>query len=419
MRRITPRVCAASIVLLVMAMATAAPPEHWEVGRLAFENGDYASALASFVAARDAGLDGPAVHYNIAVSQYKLGRYRQAAQTFGLLADRFPAMRGLAEYNLGLVSYRLGESAGARRHFLRAYELSSDEPKIRILASQRLRELGPEVRSAPRWRGALGIRAGHDDNVTLRDEAGLPAGTTTESPMIDFFAVIQGPWDGRNGVRFDGSIYTIKYFDASDFDQSELRGAVFYDWRPGEWRFQAGVHASTSTLGGDSFDRKAGVHARAVRYLGRSAAIDLRYAYDEVSDGDALFAGIEGSRQQLDLRYVWHTDGHRVQLRYWLERNDRADPAVSPDRNRLGLDYGYRPGRGLGYEAGIDLRNSDYGDLVTPRDEDLLTLWGAVTYTFATDWTVLLEYRVADNDSTDETYSYDRSQVTLGLQKIF
>jgi tetratricopeptide (TPR) repeat protein len=419
MRRTAPRVCAASIMLLVMAMATAAPPEHWEAGRLAFANGDYASALEAFAAARDAGLDGPAVHYNIAVSQYKLGQYRQAAQTFSLLADRFPAMRGLAEYNLGLVSYRLGARADARRHFLRAHELSSDDPKIRVLASQRLRELGPEVRTASRWRGALGMRAGHDDNVTLRDEAGLPAGTTTESPMIDFFAVIQGPWDRRSGIRFDGSIYTIKYFDASDFDQSEVRGAVFYDWRPGDWRFQAGVHASAGTLGGDSFDRKAGVHARAVRYLGRNTAIDLRYTYDDVSDADALFAGIEGSRQQLDLRYIWHTDWHRVQLRYWLETNDRADPAVSPDRNRLGLDYAYRPGKGLGYEAGIDLRNSDYGDLDTPRDEDLLTLWGAVTYKFATDWTVLLEYRVADNDSTDETYSYDRTQVTLGFLKTF
>lgn len=419
MGRIAPRVSAVAIMLLVLATATAAPPGDWEAGKRAFESGDYVSALESFEAARDAGLEGAAVHYNIAVSQYKLGRYPQAAKTFSLLADRYPAMHGLAEYNLGLVSRRLGERAAARRHFLRAYELSPDDPKIRILASQRLRELEPELRSTSRWRGALGIRAGHDDNVTLRDEAGLPAGTTTASPMIDFFGVIQGPWDEHSGIRFDGSIYTIRYLDADDFDQSELRGAVFYHWGPGEWRFRAGVHASAGTLGGDSFDRKAGAHARAVRYLGRSASIDLRYTYDDVSDADALFAGIEGSRQQLDLRYLWYSDGHRVQLRYWLETNDRADPAVSPDRNRLGLDYGYRPGTGLGYEAGVDLRNSDYDELVTPRDEDLLTLRGAVTYTFAADWTVLLEYRVADNDSSDATYSYDSTQVTLGLLKTF
>jgi hypothetical protein len=320
---------------------------------------------------------------------------------------------------LGLVARRLGDVTEARAHFLRAYELSPDDRTIRVLASRRLRELEPDVRTASRWTAAVGVRAGDDDNVALRDEAGLPSGTTVESPMTDVFVSIQGPWNGRSGFRLDGSAYLIKYFDADEFDQSEVRGGVFYEWRPDEWRIQIGPHASAGTLGGDAFDRKAGGSARLVRYVGRSAAIDLRYTYDDVSDAGSLFAGIAGSRQQFDARYRWYADGRRLQLRYLLETNDRADPGVSPDRNRFAVDYRYQPEAGWGYEAGIDFRNSDYGDLATPREEDLLTIRGGLTYTLPNDWLALLEYRHSDNDSTDESFSYDRAQIMLGATKFF
>jgi hypothetical protein len=247
----------------------------------------------------------------------------------------------------------------------------------------------------------------------------LPLGTTTASPMADFFAVVQGPWDQRSGIRFDGSVYAVKYFDADEFDQTEVRGAVFYDWRPNAWRLQIGAHAAAGTLGGDAFDRKAGAHALVARELGPSAVIDLRYTYDDVSDADAIFAGIEGDRQLLELRYRWYQGGHRVQLRYSRETNDRLDPAVSPERNRYSVDYGFRPARGFGYEAGIDFRNSEFDRLATPREEDLLTLWGTLTYAFRAHWTAVLDLRVADNDSTDPIYSYDRTQITLGVLRTF
>jgi tetratricopeptide (TPR) repeat protein len=407
------------MLLLAATVAFATSAGHWEAGKEAFSTGDYANALASFEAARDAGLDTPAAHYNIAVSQFRLGLYEQADRGFASLGQRFPAMRGLSEYNRGLVALRLGDRASARRHFLRAYDLSIDDATLRTLAVQRLRELEDDLPRVSRWQGAVGVRAGFDDNVALRDEAGLPAGTTTDSPMLDLFAVVQGPWDGRSGFRLDGSIYTVKYFDADDFDQSEVRGAVFYDWRGDDWRFQLGAHAGAGTLGGDSFDRKLGAHGRAVRYLGRNSLIDLRYNYDDVSAADSSFEGIEGSRQQLDLRYRWYLDDHRVQVRAWRETNSRADASVSPKRFRLGLDYGFRPTAGLGYAAGVDLRNSEYDQLEPRRDEDLLTIWGMLTYALEKDWLMSLEGRFADNDSSDEEFSYRRLQLTLGLLKTF
>jgi hypothetical protein len=327
-------------------------------------------------------------------------------------------MEGLAEYNLGLVANRQGRRDDAALHFLRAYKVSDNE-KIKILASNRIRELEPEQRTISRWSSAFGIRAGNDDNVALRDEAGVPVGTTTESPMVDAFASVIGPRNGRDGLRFRGSAYIIKYADADDFDQSELQAGGFYEWRRRNWRAEFGAHATTSTLGGDSFDRKLGADARIVRYFGDNNVVDLRYTYDDVSEGDAVFAGITGSRQRIDARYRWYRQTHRVQLRYVVESNDRIDPGVSPERTAFIADYRFRPLQGIGYEAGVELRNSDYAETATPRDEELLSLFGTLSYAFSNDWSILLNFRRSENDSTDPVYSYDRLQFTLGAMKIF
>lgn len=391
----------------------------WNAGKQAYRDGDYASALVFFETARDTGLDGPAVHYNIAVSQYKLGRYAAADATFEIIARRFPKMRALAEYNLGLTATQLGGDADARAHFRKAYELSAGDRTLRVLASRQLRVVEPEAHTASRWSGAFGVRAGNDDNVALLDETALAAGTTTDSPMVDVFAAFSGPWKGRKGLRVEGSAYMIKYMDADDFDQSEIQGGVFYEWRPANWRLQFGVQAGTGAVGGDAYDRKVGPRARVVHYFGRNANIDLRYRYDDVTEADSVFAGLAGTRQVVDARYRWYRDGHRVQLRYVLETNDRLDAGMSPDRNRFRVDYRYQPERGFGFEGGFDLRNSNYDDLATPRDEDLTTLRGALTYMFDNNWLVLLEYRSSSNDSTDPLYDYDRGQATLGLLKYF
>jgi hypothetical protein len=77
------------------------------------------------------------------------------------------------------------------------------------------------------------------------------------------------------------------------------------------------------------------------------------------------------------------------------------------------------PLQGIGYETGVELRDSEYADITTPRQEDLVTVFGTLSYAFSNDWSILFEYRQSDNDSTDPTYSYDRRKFTLGAMKIF
>lgn len=409
----------AYLVLGFAGPASALAADAWESGKQAFEAGNYAASLELFETARDQGLDSPAVHYNIAVSQFSLGRYEAAGDTFSLIARQFPQMRGLAEYNLGLVARRLGDTGAARTRFLRAYELSPDNRTIRVLASRRLREIDPEIRVASRWNGAFGIHAGADDNVGLLDDTGLSAGATTDSPMAELFATIQGPWDGASGFRVNATAYLAKYPDADQFDQFEIRAGILYDWRPDDWRVQLGMHAGSSTLGGDAFQRKFGARARLLRRINDNASIDVSYSYDDIEDADTLFSGIAGSRQQLEAGYRWHKDSHRVRLRVRLEHNDRLDPGVSPARNHFSVDYRYEPETGLGFEAGVDLRDSDYDDLALTRTEDLRTLRGALTYMLPSNWLIMVETRVSENDSSDDTFSYSRTQIMFGGTRLF
>lgn len=416
------RIIATAALLLHCAIALSAAADvarDWAAGEQAFAAGDYESALVFFELARDAGQQGVAIHYNIAVCQFKLARYENARGTFRLIADNYPRMRGLAEYNLGLVERRLGNSRAAQAHFIRAWELSPADDKVRALAVAMLDEVEPEGESAPSWYGSFGLRAGHDDNVALRDSLGLPAGVTAESPMADVFVTLRGAPAFLGRFVLDSSAYAVAYPDAGDFDQSEFRLGGLYVWRPADWRLEASAHFVYGMLGGSGLERELALGGRALRYLDDHSDLELRYRYDDIEEDDALFAGIAGSRQRLDIRYRWYRDDHTVVVRLGAESNDRRDPGVSPSRTRFKADYRYQPDDAWAFEAGLSFRASDYDDLATPRNEDLTTLGAALTRTVAKVWLFELQYQYSENDSSDPAFSYERNLITLGVLRTF
>ena len=330
-------------------------------------------------------------------------------------------MAGLAEYNLGLVSQRMGDTRTAAEHFLRAYRLSENNEKIRVLASNQLAGVEPDEQPAPDWSGAYGVRAGYDDNIVLRDTAGISSGETTESPMLDVFASVSGPFSGQlGGVQIEGSAYAIRYFGADDFDQNEITAGARYEWQPGRWRFAAGANVGAGWLGGDAFDRRLGLGVEGYRSLGGNAAVKLAYYYDDINEGDDLFDGISGKRQHIVARYRrYSADGRRLLLRFRHEDNDRRDPGVSPTRTGVSFDYRYLPDTGWGYEAGASYRRSRYADVAASRTERLVAVRSALTRHLARHWILLVEYRYSNNDSGDPEFSYDQNLLTIGAMRTF
>lgn len=411
----------AGILLLVYLVPAGAQTsaDAWSSGSQAFEQGDFSTALIFFESAREAGQTGPAVHYNIGVSQYKLGQYDKSRHTFEMIAKRYPKFLALSEYNLGLIAEKQGYRKTALKHFQTAYDLSADDETLSALSATMLARTGPDSEPAPGWYGVIGMRAGYDDNVALRDELGLPAGTTAESPMADIYGSLEKPFTDNGDFRFDASVYAVRYFDLEEFDQNAIQAGVAYDHDFGQWRTRVAAIAAYGTLGGDGFDQTGNLSFRLDRRLTQSSSIGIRFRYDDVSAAETIFSGIEGLRQRLDVNYRWYFDDRSLFVNVQVEKNDRSDPGVSPSRNKIGFNYRFSPMDGWGYEFGAEYRSSDYDDLVPARTEDLVTLRAGVTRMLTQNWQILAAYRYAENESSDTTFAYERNVMTLAVMRLF
>lgn len=418
------------LLLIVTLLAAAGLPAAnaadaataWAEASDAYAAGNYTDALHLFREARAAGQRGPAVVYNIAVCEYRLGAYAAARASFTELDERFPAMRPLAQYNLGLVALKLGDRDAAAGHFRSSYFLADEDVKLRAMSSTMLRRLVGETLPESTWLRLVSLRGGYDDNVILQDKTGLAPDLEAESPFVEIFGTLSGPYGGGSdggGLRLDAGFLLLGYADADDFDQASLHLGGVYEWRRDRWQAEAMAHAGTTALGGDGFDRSLRVGARVTYRLDARRSVQLRYRYDDVTALDSLFDGIDGSRQRLDARYRWYDAGRRLHIGLTQESNDRADPGVSPDKTRLDVDYGYEPDVGWGYGIGGELRASEYGGIEPSRDEDLVELEFSVTRYTESGWQFFARFVRADNDSSDPPFSYERNQVSVGAYRIF
>jgi tetratricopeptide (TPR) repeat protein len=397
-------------------VAAASPDADWESGKSAFAAGDVASALVFFESARDQGQQGPAVHYNIAVCQYELGDYVAARDTFRHVAVNFPALLGLAEYNVGLAEQRLGNTVAAQRQFINAYR-HSDDKTVKALAASQLRDIDQDA--SPGWHGTVAMQVGFDDNIALRDSLGLPAGQTGESPMADLFASLNAPLPGDVGLSFDTSFYAITYTDENDYDQAELRLGLRHRASPGDWRLDSGLYATGGTLGGDRFNDEANAEFRATRYLGDEASFELRLRYDDVRGATPIYSGIDGSRSRVDLGYRWFRVPHYLVVQVGIENNSRTDPGASASRQRLRTMYIYQLNDRWEIETSLSLRSSDFDDLAEPRGEDLAYIAVGASYRPDDNWLVSARYQYSDNDSSDPVFTYRRNQFTIGFRRLF
>lgn len=386
-------------------------------GSRAFADGDYLRALAAFQSARDMGSPGPAVHYNIGVCNYRLGNYPQAAEAFEMVAG-FPRMRSLGQYNLGLVRLRQNRDAEARRLFEQA-KAGANDPKIAQLADSALQRTRPPADSSPAWTRFVDFSIGHDSNVALVDDATFPIGQSVDSSFTELVAVLSGPASSSSRLRFDGSVYSVRYADAGEFDQSALRVGGVYRWSAAAWRFEVGPHFSYSTLDGDGFEERLGAGIDLKRGIGPATVLGIRAVHDEVGEGDSRFAFVEGSRTQLRVTVDRYSPRGRLTIAYDFEDNDRLEPGVSPQRGRFSLRYRHSMNPYWEADVWIAQRSAEYDDLPTTRNEDLTELSMGFFRDLGRGWQVSGSYLWADNDSTVAALSYTRNRISLGLIKNF
>ena len=383
----------------------------------AFEQGDYAQALGLFQQARAAGVDSAALHYNLGVCQYRVGDYAAAESTFRSLAERFPELRNLGEYNRGLALRALHRPAEAAVAFERAR--ATDDERLAALAATALADLRTNAPVSPsRWLGYLDFALGHDDNVALLDDLSLPAAVSASSALHELLGYASRRFAGVP-LRLDFSGYLVRYPDAEQFDQDALHVDAAFEWSAGSWRLGAGPHLGQTTLDGAGFERTFGAGLRATRSLGSRLSLELRYWYDDIESLTTRFDYVAGTRHRLRFGLERRGAGGRMRIVYDVDSQDRASPNVSPERGRISVGFARRIHERWSVEGGLAYRTSRYAELAVPREEQLVEMAAVARRELAAGWVLNAEYRWADNDADVEQYSYTSNRISLGLSRSF
>ena len=414
---------AAALVAVESAAQEVSPgpaSEHFAVASAAFAREDYALALTEFRAAIAAGSAGPAARYNAAVCEYRLGNYAAAAASFRELGLAFPEMQDLADYNLGLSQYRQDEPALARESFLSAAD--SEDPQIATLAGAmlaRLPEASPAAAAAPRWFGMIDFGLGHDDNVALIDPLVLPAGESVESPFAELSLYGAGPITAGGAWQLSTSLYLIDFEDAPVYDQRIVQLGAAYESAVGNWFVSAGPRVARSDIGGDGFERSAGAAATASRPIASAARVQFVLAYDSADELDDRFAYIAGDRRSLGLRFDKTFSRARLILEYHAIADDRLGAGVSAERDLYRLTWRQPWGASWTGNLHLEHRATDYDRLVPARKEDRIQAGVRAVRRVGDDWQIGVDYRFADNDSSDATFSYERHRIAVGGSRLF
>jgi tetratricopeptide (TPR) repeat protein len=411
-----------ALLVCVAAIGTsfAAAASTFDEAGSAFAAGDYARALDLFEAVRAAGDDAPALHYNIGVCQYKLGHFVDAEATFRQIAERFPSLRNIAEYNRALALTALGRH-GAAREALDAAQAGAD-PTVAQLANALRRRLDALEAAEPArqaWNGLVDAAAGHDDNVALIDELSLPAGQSADSSFRELLSVASRDFGAQRLFRLDLAGYFVRFQDVPDYDQDWIRVGGEVSWSAGAWRIAAGPRLAASALGGNGFDRELGVSVLASRSLGEQARFEVRGAYDSVDSLDSRYDYVAGSRRQMGLLFDLAAGKGRLRVGLESEINDRDSASVSSDRWRALLRYRRALAPRWSLDGYLAYRTSRYSELPVPREEDLTELDVVTQRALGRGWLLAFDYRYSNNDSTATGYAYTAARLSAGIGKAF
>jgi tetratricopeptide (TPR) repeat protein len=420
----------AALMCLAAAMPAARAADapgmpDFEAGVASYRSGDYAQALAAFLAARAAGLDIANLHVDLGLTYYKLGRYAEARSAFERVRQ-FPDYVAIADFHLGLIAARLGEDARAAELW-RSVERGPEGP-ARDRADIALDRLG----RVPPPSAYLLLAAGRDSNPALLDESIQPAGGS-ESTDVELFGAFDYPLAGdataATVVRAGG--YLRDYFADNGLDQRGLFAGVSRERVTASRRREFFLDASATYLDGERFvdTFTAGVQGIPAR---RASGLALRGQLSRLAAAGS-YRHLEGWRLRAETELTGKPGPARMRAGYQFEINDRADLEAgneffshSPLRHRLTLALDHPVAERWLLHWSLRYRDSRYRDPnrvmegATLREERRveelvqaglqLRRWlGA-----ASNW--LLEYQYSHNASTTDAFDYQRHVVLTGIE---
>jgi hypothetical protein len=379
----------------------------------AFEAEEFSRARALFEQALAAGMEGPAIHYNIGAAAYRAGDLPRAERAFHEVA-RTPRMAALAHYNLGVVALDRRDEREARDWFERVVQGSSVDPRLRMLATRRLEEL-PRARPAGSWSLYARGGAGYDDNIALRSES-VDSSATGEKDSYRELTVAGsyslGAW------RLDAGAGSLDYSNLGEFDQRSFFLGGVRGFRLDTWNLEVGVHGSQSSFGGEVFERQAAAGALATRMFSGGDRLRARLRIASAR-GAGLFSGLTGDRTELGLYYdkAWRSWQFGTHTR--AEINASEDPLFESRLIQVGGEARYAFSPVLAFSLGVALRRTTrpaLSETIGGWDDDRVSLQFGATRALGKQTQVLLRYEHERNDSPVAGFDYDRNRALASVE---
>jgi hypothetical protein len=398
--------------------ALSAPQQDFDTGVMLFNQGDYRQSLVFFERAEAGGLASPQLIYNLGSVTYKLAMFDRSRRYFEILIGN-PGLGALAQYNIGLVEHKLGNSAAAIESFEASRDASDDE-RLRALAKKQIDSL---QKSEPKaWFGYGLAGYGYDSNITAQPTS---SASGESASYLETLGLIGWRLSGSDaeGIHSTASYYARDYSGGSDFDNdtlildAELRGRV------DRWTLAYGLQAASSTYGGEDYLSHAGAVFRARTRLESSAEIRLEILRETISNRRDEFFYLDGERTRLKAEYRSQFAAGKIRHEYKLESNDRANTdttSQSPTRHEYSMQYMAGPWRKTRLGGVLEYRYSDY-ERVGPQDR-LDRRWRVRLkgeYRLDSTWRIKGELLFTDNRSSESEFEYHKYQAGLSINAFF
>jgi hypothetical protein len=381
----------------------------FDAGRVAFQGGDYDAALKHYEAAAAAGLEGSVVDFNIGVAAYRAGKLNRAEQAF-TQAARSASMSSLAHYNLGLVAQSRGDHDSARKWFQHVAEIADDE-RLKNLA---LRQLGHTEGSVRRnWNGYASAGVGHDDNVALAPDSDVLEVSGKDDAFAEaqagLSAVLNSHW------RVEAGLDQIDYLDLDEFDLLSTHAAAHYRFAEEEWTHEARLQVTYSRVGGHSFETRRAISFQSSRALTSEWLFRGRYRFSHL-DGLGSYDGLDGTRHEVQARFVYDVAPLRLSVSYEYELNNQRSDSLASDRQEVQFFAERELTQQWTIETDAAVQRSQYeaGGADTLMEGGL-----SVARTLTAQWRVLARLAHSRNESDDSTLDYDVNQISLGAEVRF
>jgi len=144
----------------------AAETDDFELGKKAFNNKNYKTALEYFEKTKKISPESISLIYNLAVTHFKLENYKKSQEYFNQIRSN-PKMTSLVEYNLGLIELKLKNKNKAKELFENVYSNTS-KAKLKKLAKKQLKKLNYKTKKSKskKLKSSVWVATGYTDNVS-------------------------------------------------------------------------------------------------------------------------------------------------------------------------------------------------------------------------------------------------------------